>query len=269
MDRESLKIHFESKAKYHKLMFDKTMPKYLEQYCDFDVPIMIRRLIGNYYELYTVKKVQNMEFNLLKRFVEFTNSKYSQYSLTVMMMLFNRCINGEEVLQRCIDYGLFVRIKQLLSLNKTHIIDDCLSFFLATDVYINNFFEAGITQITHLIASNYAKNKRSAYLAISVLFEVLLQSNYEQRVSMHQQGIVKNLFKNLCAVIDEIALKESDWETIRFVVEKLCRDHFQSKAIDEMPEIKQYFEKYDKSKIKQENKRKFEDLLILIRHRIL
>merc|ERR1712228_15650 len=276
MDRNSLKIHFKLKAKYHRLVFDKIMQKYLENECDFEVPIVIRQLIENYYSLYTIKKVQNVEFDILKRIVELTADKYSDNviigSLASINKLFDLC--GSKFLQCCIDYGLLEKIKQLLSSNRIRIIENCLPFLvkciMATNLYI--IFKAGIVQIIHSIALNHANNNKNvAYLAIYVLFVVLFKLNAVHRSQMYKKGIAKVLFKVSCAVIDEIVFGNDLWIALKRAAHEMYWNEalHQDQEISEIYDaIKQHIEKCDQSKIKQENKSGFDDFWEFIHYRI-
>ena len=272
VDSESLTKYFREKAMCDKLLFDRTMQKYLSQHCDFEVPIVIRQLIENYYTLCTTKTVKKMEFDLLKRFVELTDEKYCDQTKIGSLYCMNELIEigysetltsaGSEMWQYFADNGFLDNVKDLLSSNDSDIVSPSLNILSdAVENYLDFMLETKIIDVVWSIALDYPKDKKSACRALIVLFRVIFIANDVQVKALYKQGIVSDLYQVLSGVIDEVSLNESGWGGFYDVTRRILNNHHNDSKIRDL--ILNHFKSCDQTKAwtDEDNKRHLENLM--------
>ena len=246
MDKQALKEYFRKRSQSDKLLFDRTMQKYLTQHCDFEVPIGIRQLIENYYTLYTVKTVDKMEFNLLKRLVQFTDDKYCDRTkfgtLCCLDIIMDNAVSIGGALHHehdrfagflpCfIEYGLLNNLQTLLLSKDEMIINTSLDILLdVTAIPLSIHFDS---MFTHSIVDSVKglssivrgwSNPLITKKALLVFVKMMLRADLEKRKFLYGCGIVGVVFGTLSSLFAELLPTEQGWEGIYGVTRRILND---------------------------------------------
>ena len=284
-NKQALRAYFRKKANFDKLLFDRTMQKYLKRQCDFEVPIVIKQEIERYYTLYTVKKVDEMEFNLLKRLVQFTDDKYCDRtifgSVCCLDIINENAISVSEMLpannatrgfmQCFVAHGLLQKMQTLLVSKVEHIVSVSLDLLLhALADHFKEVLRCNILDSLKKLVSQLRAAKMencgqgmataTATKALIVLAKMVLLANSEQCTYLYANGIVAVIFETLSALFGAISLlNEHGWEGICRATQRILNDG----GTETRDLILKYLRSCDESKLDDQQKQHLSSLMEL------
>ena len=265
---KSMRQYFYKKAKCDKLLFDKTMQKYLEQHCDFEVPIVIKRLIENYYIQYTVKKVDKMEFNLLKRLIELMDGPYcgqlKLYSLQCMKEFVTHPDNSRitpNVQQMSVNYGFLSQLTILLNLKDRKIqrvgVRTILPLMLTN---LNDTFDMELFSALKVIATGTDLENVQTCIWIFAYAIVGSAGSLTHFLKLCRWEVIPVLIDALKYVVEKkVCVQDLTWSLVHDSISAI--QNYDDDGITTLESMQRHFETYDQSKVLTENKRQTEQLI--------
>ena len=262
---------------WKKVIFKRTMRKFLNESGDLQLPNGILHIIENYFTMYAVKTVEKIEFNLLKRVVHLMDKKYRDGIKNLALGVHGWCLYTSKdrgaLLQEFVQHGLMEKLKMTVSLLHARGIRNgndvstqiyrqlarCVLDLLSHDSrYRSEIIRCDlIVQMTE-IAMDHSSQIKTATRGLCFLSQVVRLR--DMRAYCHDHGIMIAIFDLLLVAIAGIKLDERLRRHPRAAVQSILQfDEANGRKMRQL--FTERLETYDRSKIKPGNSVFFEELV--------
>ena len=259
---------------WKKMIFNGTMRKFLNESGDLQLPKGPMQLIM----MYTVKPVETIELNMLKRWVHLMDEEYSRWirsnALAVVGCFCDTCPKQTIAVRGFIKFGLMEKLRMFPLLLQTGGIKDEYDYdlynlmaklmtLLSRDSFGRKLLtRGGLIEKMKEMAMKNSSHMMTARRGLWFLSDVVMEE--DMLFYCYDQGIMIPLFDLLLIVIAGTKLCDKMSRHSRAAVQRILQFD-EANGLKMRQLFTERLETYDRSKIKPENSEFFEELVSTIK----